>query len=613
MKGKLKKQKRKIILKISAIMLVVFIVVSVVFSAITLSMEKQTQIAVAHNDYDYLVEASTGMRVAPYNEICLYAQAVKEHWRELNTGDLEFEKTCGADGTLDKNIQIVMYEHSDKRMLMNTDEEIRLAFWPDDFNTNTFDSGILNYNDFIQSINEEDLAVIRDYLRIKKDKEGYYYALICTSTYYNPENGHVYPKTVEIRKVKYEDSVIYDEEFKKTFELNPEYTDESNLYITDEMYDFSPCIINGQFVCNDFSSGNLIEAPFDPIDYTKLDPATGIIDKTGLFSYLYTNGGDYSVTTTDFVRSEHAIAYEEDMENFYKESTNKDYSDNEQQNQDTEQYVNSLSYLNQVIGIKYAKRINLLEYCTDTLIIGISSIFLFFLLITLILTIMMCKMMKTQLVEEEKRSELTNALAHDIKTPLFIISGYAQNLKENVNSDKRDHYCDRIIDKTQEVNSLVHKMLELSRPDDFSKALVFEDININKTVEDILSDFETLPDGKSFKLNSNEKCNINADKGLIERTLVNLISNAVTYSDINSEITVDISKNAFSISNKCTDISQSDIKHLTQPYYRVDKSRNAKGNGLGLSIVKTIADAHRYKLNIKLCDDIITFTLVFHK
>ncbi len=612
MKGKLKKQKRKIIVKISAIMLAVFIVVSVVFSVITLSMEKQTQIAIAHNDFDYLVEASTGMRVAPYNEICLYAQAVKEHWRELNTGELEFEKTCGADGTLDKNIQIVMYEHSDNRMLMNTDEEIRLAFWADDFNTNTFDSGILNYNDFIQSINEEDLAVIRDYLHIKKDKDGYYYALTCTSIYYNPENGRVYPKTVEIRKIKYDDSIIYDKEFKKTFELNPEYTDESNLYIADEMY-VSPCIINGQFVCNDFSSGNLIEAPFEPIDYTMLDPATGIIGKTGLFSYLYTNGGDYNIKTTDFVRSENAITYEEDMEKFSQESENRNYSDNEQWHQDTDQYVNSLSYLDQIIGIKYAKRINLLEYCADTLIIGISSIFLFFLIITLILIIMMCKMMKAQLVEEEKRSELTNALAHDIKTPLFIISGYAQNLKENVNNDKRDHYCDRIIDKTQEVNSLIHKMLELSRPDDFSKSLMLEDININKTVEDILSEFETLPDGKTFKLNSNEKCNVNADKELIKRTLMNLISNAVTYSESDSEITIDISKNAFSISNQCTHISQSDIKHLTEPYYRVDKSRNTKGNGLGLSIVKTVADAHRYKLNIKICDNIITFTLVFHK
>ena len=220
-------------------------------------------------------------------------------------------------------------------------------------------------------------------------------------------------------------------------------------------------------------------------------------------------------------------------------------------------------------------------------------------------------MMKTQLNEEEKRSELTNAIAHDIKTPLFIISGYAQNLKENVNNEKREHYCDRIINKTQEVNELVHKMLELSRIDNLEKAIARENLDIAQMVKEITSSYESLPDKKSFVMSFAENCHIYADKSLIHRAVSNLISNAVMYSDYESEIKIDISDTSFSISNQCSSITQSDLKHLTEPYYRVEKNRNTKGNGLGLSIVKSITDMHNYKLDIKLCDSTITFTLSF--
>ena len=224
---------------------------------------------------------------------------------------------------------------------------------------------------------------------------------------------------------------------------------------------------------------------------------------------------------------------------------------------------------------------------------------------------MMYQVMKTQLNEEEKRSELTNALAHDIKTPLFIISGYAQNLKENVNTDKRDHYCDRIIDKTQEVNDLIHKMLEFSRIDSLYEVIDIQKVNITQLTKEFIDSYERLPDKKKIVLNCFGECIVNADKDLMYHSISNLVSNAVIYADKETEIVIDISENSFAISNKCSSIFQSDIKHLTEPYYRVEKNRNSKGNGLGLSIVKSIADLHSHKLDIRLRNITITFTLRF--
>lgn len=617
MKGKMKKQKRKIILKISAIMLAVFVIVSVVFSAITLTAEKQTQITNSHNDYNYLVNCTTSLGM-PYNEMCKYLQVVKGHWRDIVTTELEEEEiTCGADmGTYDNDMQITLFEFPifyedesapmENKLIMDTDKEIYFSFRPDDYSEYTGDSGILNYDEFVSSMTQEELESICDYLNTEMDDDGYFYVLINKQCYYNPENGHVYPKTVEIVKA-YEDSFGYGvAETIETYELNPKVTSELEFYESDHTNE--PCIIDGKFVCNNFASDGLIDNPTEGLSLQFYDPDTGIIEKEGLFTFTCHESGTYTIETIDFEGSELALA------NYYEQRKlleDAEVVGHDEEYGDILQLDNPTQYVIKNVGIRYAKRINLLECCGDTLIIGISVIFLFFLIIAVILIVMMCKMMKTQLNEEEKRSELTNAIAHDIKTPLFIISGYAQNLKENINTDKREHYCDRIINKTQEVNDMVHKMLELSRIDNFDKAIERENFDLAQMVKEITSSYDSLPDKKCFVINLSDNCTIYADKKLMHRAVSNLISNAVTYSDSENEIKIDVSNTALSISNKCSSISQSDIKHLTEPYYRVEKNRNSKGNGLGLSIVKSIADLHSHKLNIRLRNITITFTLSF--
>ena len=229
MKGKMKKQKRKIILKISAIMLAVFVIVSVVFSAITLTAEKQTQVTKSHNDFNYLLGAMSSMESPPYNEMCKYPDVVKSHLRDIVRKDMEFTPTCGADGTADDNIQIQIYdwyfETQEDILLMDTDKEIYFNLFTE-YGTDYFSGGgLLNYDEFVGSITEEDLGTIREYLNIEKDKDGYFYLLICKDGYYNGENGHIYPKTVEIVKA-YEDSYGYGiAETIETYELNPKNTD----------------------------------------------------------------------------------------------------------------------------------------------------------------------------------------------------------------------------------------------------------------------------------------------------------------------------------------------------------------------------------------------------
>ena len=273
-------------------------------------------------------------------------------------------------------------------------------------------------------------------------------------------------------------------------------------------------------------------------------------------------------------------------------------------------YTNYKEYI-----VRYARRFNVLEGCIGNILTAAGILFLFFLIIGVILTVMMWRTLKMQIVEEQKRRDMTNALAHDIKTPLFILSGYAGNLKENVQTDKREHYADVIVEQTEEVNRRVNRMLELSKLDSPNLKLNMQDFDLVELTTEILSNYEALPDGKSidFTVDTPDgKCIITADRDLIKRVIENLIDNAVKYSDTNSEISIYLTKDSLEITNICSDVNGSDMKALldevktsTLPY----SSSDSHGTGLGLSIARSIINLHRFKLSGKYREPFVKITI----
>ncbi len=260
---------------------------------------------------------------------------------------------------------------------------------------------------------------------------------------------------------------------------------------------------------------------------------------------------------------------------------------------------------------QYAKKINFFDYYKDELMINFAVIFAFFLTIAVILCLMIWKTVKTQIVEEHKRVEFTNAFAHDIKTPLFVISGYAYSLREDIDETERDMYLDKILEQTDDINSLVHRMLNFSRLDSSSARLNMSEFNLYELVEDVVSGFVKLDDGRKINLSRSGDNLVKADRELIKQAVENLVENAAVYSVPESVIEVNVEGKSLTVSNSCDNLTKSDLKNLTQPYFRKDKSRNSKGNGLGLSIVKSIADLHKFKLTVRLKNDIISFKINF--
>ena len=221
------------------------------------------------------------------------------------------------------------------------------------------------------------------------------------------------------------------------------------------------------------------------------------------------------------------------------------------------------------------------------------------------------KMIKNEALNEKNRAELTNALAHDIKTPLFVISGYAYSLKENIDEDEKDRYLDKIIEQTEKINTLVHNMLNLSKLDMYSITLNRTDFDLCELTEKLLENYEQLPDRKNIVFEHSGDNRVNGDVSLITTALGNLIDNAIHYSLKETAINIGVNDKTFMISNKCEPLSKSELKQIWQPYVRKDKSRRQNGNGLGLSIVKSILDLHKIKCKTEMKDDTLSFGIDF--
>ena len=245
------------------------------------------------------------------------------------------------------------------------------------------------------------------------------------------------------------------------------------------------------------------------------------------------------------------------------------------------------------------------------MIIGVSITFVFLLTIALILCLMIWTMVKSQILQEQKRADMTGALAHDIKTPLFVISGYAYSLKEDIDSGERDEYLDNIIEQTEKINSLVHNMLNLSKLDSYTINLNRSDFDLYELTEETRSAYTSLPDGRSILLTHSGGNTINADAELIKTVVQNLTDNAVKYSKPKSEIKIDLTDKTLRISNPSENLSKAELRQIWQPYVRKDKSRSKKGNGLGLSIVKSILDLHGAKYEAQMKDGEFVCTVVF--
>jgi len=208
-------------------------------------------------------------------------------------------------------------------------------------------------------------------------------------------------------------------------------------------------------------------------------------------------------------------------------------------------------------------------------------------------------------VEKVKKDFVSN-VSHELRTPLTSIKGYAETLRNEVGTVPGKKYLETIEKNTDRLINIVNDLLLLSNLEE-KATLELENIDLRGFLENVIRIFDQRLKDKRLSLVVDLKENlptIKADSFKLEQMMVNLLDNAVKYTDHGKiTVTMDIHDKRVFIQVKDTGIGipKDDIPRIFERFYVVDKSRSRKsgGTGLGLSIVKHIVLLHNGTINIE--------------
>lgn len=206
---------------------------------------------------------------------------------------------------------------------------------------------------------------------------------------------------------------------------------------------------------------------------------------------------------------------------------------------------------------------------------------------------------------ETLQRELLANISHDLRTPLTLITGYAEMIRDFPNEDQTDN-VQIIIDEANRLKTLVSDLLVLSRISARTEPLNKTKFDLTALVETIVTRQQKFLESSDFKLvfSYHEHVKIIADGSKIEQVIYNFISNAVNYSGDSKRIEIKqiVNNNIVRIEIKDygIGIKEDELEYVWQRYYRVDKGhqRSTQGSGLGLSIIKGILDYHNFKYGV---------------
>ena len=201
----------------------------------------------------------------------------------------------------------------------------------------------------------------------------------------------------------------------------------------------------------------------------------------------------------------------------------------------------------------------------------------------------------------EYRRKTIDAMAHDLKTPLAAIAAYADNLENNIGTDKQEHYSKKIHEKVDQMSVMINNILSFSKSEDVTCAINKSDVDIGTLISRIITEYEQTIYGKKLKItvSSGTQMHLKTDEDLFYQALGNLIGNAVLYSPDSSEIKITSDDDSIIIQNEITGKIEN-IEHLEEPFVKGDSSRHNSGTGLGLAIADNDLALLGYTLEIRI-------------
>ena len=218
--------------------------------------------------------------------------------------------------------------------------------------------------------------------------------------------------------------------------------------------------------------------------------------------------------------------------------------------------------------------------------------------------------------QEQIRTEFLGNVSHELKTPIALIQGYAEGLKEGVkdDSESRDFYCDVIVDEAMKMNQMVRNLMMLNQLE-VSDDTQLERFNITALIQGVLQSYEIMLQQKEAKVQFlvEDPLFVWGDQFKIEQVIRNYITNAINHLGGDKIIEIESmrleNKAWIGVFNSGEQISAEDIERIWDKFYKIDKShaREYGGNGIGLSIVKAIMESLKQKYGVRNYDNGVEF------
>jgi len=211
-------------------------------------------------------------------------------------------------------------------------------------------------------------------------------------------------------------------------------------------------------------------------------------------------------------------------------------------------------------------------------------------------------MVKQLSITDKFRKDLIANISHDLKTPLGLIRGYSEMLLDYYGEDKekREKYLNTVIKETERMSKLVDDVLQLSKLQSGMVEVKEETIDLEKLIFEILDIFEIQILEKNIEVRlENLKVKVVADREMIKRAIINIISNAIASMENGGTLSITAELQDKNVLIKISDtgcgIPEKDLEHIFDRFYKGNKS----GTGLGLAIVKEILTLHQSDFGIR--------------
>ncbi|KIL46298.1 two-component system histidine kinase PnpS [Jeotgalibacillus campisalis] len=209
---------------------------------------------------------------------------------------------------------------------------------------------------------------------------------------------------------------------------------------------------------------------------------------------------------------------------------------------------------------------------------------------------------------EQMRKDFVANVSHEVKTPITSIKGFTETLLDGAMNDKEalESFLTIILKESDRLQDLIQDLLDLSKVEQQGFNLAVSNVSITDLLQEARAIMKQKADQKSMEilLDGDQNLFIEGDHDRLKQVFINLISNALTYSQPRGEIRLTVTDQTERVLIKVEDdgigMEQEEIPRIFERFYRVDKarSRNSGGTGLGLAIVKHIVEVHHGEISV---------------